>query len=681
MTSYSEEFMASRSHSQHPHHSSITPRTVESYTNSALTQPRLSQQFFEPLLLADGGDASLRHAQRHAADTVSTGYTSSADISYDLNNSNYLINQHHHQLSLNNPHATTSGQLVYGEVMPHSQPYDYDTDVGQTPTGYGNHPPFSLAAHLAHSDSIILSRGETFVYAVTPVRWWVLSVFCWLSFMQSFIWITYSPITTKAESYYQISKGQVDLLLNWGPIMNIPLLPFVASLASTSRGIQQLIYATAWLELLAVILHLIPEMNGADSSLHEYAIYFLHAAHILNAIAGPIMEATITKISALWFAPEERTTATALLCISNQVGSVAGFILGPAFVSDPTQMKYYLLCQFVMTFIGFIAVFPIFPRFYFPDRPEFFPSRAANEMEQAGKPSIDSQGNVIPPISLWNGLKDAWSNRDFVLVAVSSGLLVGIYSIWTSVLSTVLPSDSDNTCGWLSTAATLAGGAAGIIIGPIARQRQLRRRLKAMIIFCSVISVIFAAAFLLLTPSLFDSTALIPGSSTILMFVFISLSGAFVGATAPLSFELSVELTYPRWESISAGSITFINNVIALIFLGVAPLISGKAMTAFMFFVSILATLMLFPVRELYGRMDAEAAANHHQYDRRDSTEDGYRVSRRSSIDDLNGMDPNGHINDFVLHEQEDDLQAEYAHVMASVDAQLNSSVSPVIRH
>jgi len=48
-------------------------------------------------------------------------------------------------------------------------------------------------------------------------------------------------------------------------------------------------------------------------------------------------------VSALWFAPEERVLATAILFTSNQVGESAEFLLGPVLVGSPAAMPRYLL--------------------------------------------------------------------------------------------------------------------------------------------------------------------------------------------------------------------------------------------------------------------------------------------------------------------------------------------------
>jgi hypothetical protein len=66
-------------------------------------------------------------------------------------------------------------------------------------------------------------------------------------------------------------------------------------IASKSRGLRLLVLASAWACALAGILRILPVVFTA---LHPHAIYFLHAAHILNAAAGPPLQATVTKVRA-----------------------------------------------------------------------------------------------------------------------------------------------------------------------------------------------------------------------------------------------------------------------------------------------------------------------------------------------------------------------------------------------
>ena len=54
-------------------------------------------------------------------------------------------------------------------------------------------------------------------------------------------------------------------------------------------------------------------------------------AHIganLNGIAGIVICSVPTAVSSLWFPPNERTTATGLSTMFNQLGNAGGFLLG-----------------------------------------------------------------------------------------------------------------------------------------------------------------------------------------------------------------------------------------------------------------------------------------------------------------------------------------------------------------
>lgn len=88
-----------------------------------------------------------------------------------------------------------------------------------------------------------------------------------------------------------------------------------------------------------------------------------------------------------------------------------------------------------------------------------------------------------------------------------------------------------------------------------------------------------------------------------------ALLGGLVGATCPLSFELGVELTYPLPESISGGAITGVNNAASLLFLFVAPQVSGGVMTAVMAATTVVCAALLLPVKETYLRLDDEQRA------------------------------------------------------------------------
>ncbi len=112
-------------------------------------------------------------------------------------------------------------------------------------------------------------EGEEEVeYQVTAWRWWVLFVFSFASFLQSLVWFTFSSVPKVAKEYYPgtahtahdtrhtlrschtslsannpnstqpgVDEGTIDLLLNWGAIVFIPVLPYVSWLQTRPNGL------------------------------------------------------------------------------------------------------------------------------------------------------------------------------------------------------------------------------------------------------------------------------------------------------------------------------------------------------------------------------------------------------------------------------------------------------------
>jgi FLVCR family MFS transporter len=61
-----------------------------------------------------------------------------------------------------------------------------------------------------------------------------------------------------------------------------------------------------------------------------------HLCAILNGIAGIIVFSAPSAVSSAWFPPSERTTATGIAIVFNNLGNAFSFLAGPAFVSDPS---------------------------------------------------------------------------------------------------------------------------------------------------------------------------------------------------------------------------------------------------------------------------------------------------------------------------------------------------------
>ena len=60
-----------------------------------------------------------------------------------------------------------------------------------------------------------------------------------------------------------------------------------------------------------------------------------HINAILNGVAGIVVFSAPSALSAAWFPPRERTTATGIALVFNNLGNAASFLMAPHIVEDP----------------------------------------------------------------------------------------------------------------------------------------------------------------------------------------------------------------------------------------------------------------------------------------------------------------------------------------------------------
>ncbi len=61
-----------------------------------------------------------------------------------------------------------------------------------------------------------------------------------------------------------------------------------------------------------------------------------HLCAILNGIAGIVVFSAPSAVSSAWFPPNERTTATGIALVFNNLGNAFSFLAAPGIVPDPT---------------------------------------------------------------------------------------------------------------------------------------------------------------------------------------------------------------------------------------------------------------------------------------------------------------------------------------------------------
>ena len=273
--------------------------------------------------------------------------------------------------------------------------------------------------------------AETSVYKVYRSRFYVLFVFSFFSFNQCMIWLTFSPIARQAETYYNITESTVDLLLNWGPIIFIPLLPLTSILLNMHHGLRYCVLILAVADFFAALCRILPSIiwSATNPNFNSFALPFIHAGQILNAACGPLVMAPVSQLSSLWFAPHERTRATTVAIFSNNLGSTVGFLISPYIVDKPENVPILLYFHFGLAFVACVLALA-----YFPAQPPTPPSAAAELL-------VHNPESTATKHSWRTFLKDMWacfSNPAFLFLSTAGGIIYGTIGAWTGLFDVLL---------------------------------------------------------------------------------------------------------------------------------------------------------------------------------------------------------------------------------------------------
>uniref|UniRef100_A0A0B7A656 Major facilitator superfamily (MFS) profile domain-containing protein n=1 Tax=Arion vulgaris TaxID=1028688 RepID=A0A0B7A656_9EUPU len=169
-------------------------------------------------------------------------------------------------------------------------------------------------------------------------RWLNLILFCLYSFSNSFQWIHLNIISDSLSTYYNQSlpndtfqrNSTIDWLSMVYMLAYIPLI-LPASWILNKMGLRfccicgsMLNAAGAWLKCASV-------------SPDRFAL--LMFAQTICAMGQVWVLGIPARLAAIWFGPNEVSTATSLGVFGNQVGIAVGFLIPPIIIDDSNNME------------------------------------------------------------------------------------------------------------------------------------------------------------------------------------------------------------------------------------------------------------------------------------------------------------------------------------------------------
>ncbi|XP_065845353.1 solute carrier family 49 member 4 homolog [Oscarella lobularis] len=405
-------------------------------------------------------------------------------------------------------------------------------------------------------EDVEIPTEETKVYYR---RFYVVFAVFLLAFTQSWIWNGWGPIQGPAEAVFGWSDSVIALMANWGPISYVISIVFWTWLMG--KNLRHALLLTAFLTAAGAGLRCCSMDPIPATWLNHFGLF-------LNGLAGPVAMSAPPLVSAYWFPPKQRTTATALTSLAGYYGVSLSFVIGPLLVPDRNQTNSSLLrwkdcnltlqnftdCQtqhwrhgifiYQLTECAAAGLAFLLILIYLPSKPPKPPSITAG----------------IQRTSYFKGLKQVLGHKQFWLVCLSYGISTGVFAGWFSVLDVNLKhfSVQETEAGWIGFYSNIAGAVAGLVISWLAD--VIGRRTKSILLIILVGATLSFTWFTLLCLDVLPK-------STISLYFAATLGGLLLNGSIPLFYELAVEATYPIAEGTTTGLLTLMNNVSCMIFL------------------------------------------------------------------------------------------------------------------
>lgn len=357
-------------------------------------------------------------------------------------------------------------------------------------------------------------------FKVYGYRWIVLLVFMAVVAVNQLLWITFASITGSAAEYYGVSDLSIGLLSMSFMIVYI-VVSIPASWVIDTYGIRVAVGIGAALTGLFGLL------RGLLAPHYTWVLI----SQIGIAIGQPFILNAVTKVAARWFPIQERATASGLGSLAMYLGIVVGLMLTP-----------YLLLQSsignVLIIYGIASVVAAVV---------FFGAARERPPTPPCPPEQEERSLVF------DGLRQIWRNRDFILLMIVFFVGLGVFNgVTTWIEDIVRPRGFSITQAGLIGGLMVVGGVIGAVIIPTLSDHY-RKRTPFIILSVTgatlgLVGVTYATGYWLLLASAF-------------------VLGFFLLSAGPLGFQYGAEVTYPAPEGTSNGLLLLAGQISGIIFI------------------------------------------------------------------------------------------------------------------
>eukprot|EP00126_Sphaerothecum_destruens_P015701 Sdes_comp9738_c0_seq1m1247 len=162
-------------------------------------------------------------------------------------------------------------------------------------------------------------------------RWLMLFVFCTLTWSSAFLWTTFAPIFDMVKAYWHVSTSQVNMMSMLYLFTYLPGV-FVGGWMLDVLGLRWSLVVGAFLNAVGPWIRYVGRNpNGWD---------WIFAGQFVAACAQSFTLSAPPKIAAEWFGEKERSTATSIGVLANNMGIAFGMLSYNVVKSDSDIPSY-----------------------------------------------------------------------------------------------------------------------------------------------------------------------------------------------------------------------------------------------------------------------------------------------------------------------------------------------------
>jgi len=410
---------------------------------------------------------------------------------------------------------------------------DKETPANSCNPAPGIHPKLSRTYDVEKKVQGPATLPEVAIYRR---RWLMLTIFCLVSALNGFHWIQYSIISDVIQRFYNVTSRQVD----WTSLIFMgvyPILFFPVSWIMQKIGLRYTVITGSVLTSIGVWVKLFAN----DPSRY----YVVIIGQIVVAMGNVFILSIPPNVAAVWFGPQQVSSACSIGVFGNQLGIALGFLLPPMLIKSHEILDDTVadLNTFFYCLGGITTAMSLITIIAFREKPPLPPTLARSAV-------LESPTSYLPSI------KRLFKNPNFLNLTVTYGINAGVYYSMSTLLQQIVidhfPGEGESA-GRIGLTLIVAGMVGSVIGGFILDKTQSFKGTTVAVYFLSVVSM---AAYTVT----YDY-----GHQLYITFITAGLVGFFMTGYLPVGFEFAAELTYPESEMISSGLLNVSAQIIGVL--------------------------------------------------------------------------------------------------------------------